>query len=115
MVPGFEGRRGWECGKLWRWESSGKAGGPGSVNCVSWKERTVLQRGIMCLGLCKCLSVLLDTGPNLSLSLSPIFKMVIMIPPSRQEAIDLVTVTEKKRSMTIQNNKIAGETGEYVE
>lgn len=69
----------------------------------------------MCLGLCKCLSVLLDTGPNLSLSLSPIFKMVIMIPPSRQEAIDLVTVTEKKRSMTIQNNKIAGETGEYVE
>lgn len=68
----------------------------------------------MCLGLCKCLSVLLDTGPNLSLS-SPIFKMVIMIPPSRQEAIDLVTVTEKKGSMTTQNNKIAGETGKYVE
>lgn len=70
----------------------------------------------MCLGLRKCLSVLLDTGPNLSASFPPVFKMVIMIPPSGREVLDLVMITEKRGSVTTkQNNSKAEETGKYVE
>lgn len=70
----------------------------------------------MCLGLCKCLSVLLERGPKLSVSFSPIFKMVIMIPPSGREVIDLDMITEKRASVTTkQNNPKAGETGKDAE
>lgn len=57
----------------------------------------------MCLGLCKCQSVLLDRCPNLSVSFYPIFKMVIMIPTSGRKVIGLVMIAEKRRSV---NTKI---------
>lgn len=71
---------------------------------------------IMCLGLCKCLSVLLDRCPNLSVSLNPVFKMVITVPTSGKKIIYLVMITEKRGSgNTKENNPKAGETRKYVE
>lgn len=71
---------------------------------------------IMCLGLCKCLSVYLDRCPNLSVSFYPVFKTVITIPSSGRKIIYLVIVAEKRRSVnTKENNPKVGERGKCVE
>lgn len=71
---------------------------------------------IMCLGLCKCLSVLLDMCPNLSVSFYPVFKPVVTIPASGRKIIYLVMTAEKRRSVnTKENNSKVGETGKCGE
>lgn len=50
---------------------------------------------IMCLGLCKCLSVLLDRCPHLSVSFYLVFRTVITIPTSGRKIIDLVMIAPK--------------------